>query len=496
MKDILRKQNSKNPYIAQISVLSDVAFIGHVQAFVISFAKYFNFCNQELMQIELMIEEGMLSTIQNAFSDEVVGMIDVKISYSPGKFRISIEDKGLPVDIKMLETSDNSYMSILLLKKIADEFRFTNLGKEGKKLELIKYIRNESILEQLAKIDKEEIQEELPPEKDPPTIRLIDNEEITLLSRLAFKVYGYTYISVFYYPEKIKELLEHGLLVSAVAVNQKNEIVGNLSLVFEKSDDMVADSGAAMVDPRYRGHNLFKNMKLFLKDYAEKRGMCGIYSEAVTIHLFTQLGNISLGAKETGIMLAFIKESVTFNKISDERTELRQSVVLYYLKTNKEPHRTIYVYPKFADIIRKIYAHAELDREVVEVDAHASLIPASDSTHYSTSVKPDINVAYIKIETMGPDVDDIIAVQTRQLCLKKIETIYLEFSMSEAYASVLARKANEMGYMFSGVIPELCDGDVLKMQYLNNVIVIPEHINLAGELSKEILEVIVQDYHV
>jgi serine/threonine-protein kinase RsbW len=67
--------------------------------------------------------------------------------------------------------------------------------------------------------------------------------------------------------------------------------------------------------------------------------------------------------------------------------------------------------------------------------------------------------------------------------------------MSEAYASVLTRKANEMGYMFSGIIPELCDGDVLKMQYLNNVIVIPENINLAGELSKEILEVIIQDYH-
>jgi serine/threonine-protein kinase RsbW len=37
-------------------------------------------------------------------------------------------------------------------------------------------------------------------------------------------------------------------------------------------------------------------MKLFLKDYAEKRE-CGIYSEAVSIHLFSQLGNISLGAK-------------------------------------------------------------------------------------------------------------------------------------------------------------------------------------------------------
>lgn len=494
MKDTLRKKILRNEYISKISVLSDVAFIGQVQAFVLSFARYFNFSENELVQIELIVEEAMLSTISNAFSDEITGMIDVKVGYAPGKFSISFEDKGLPVDIKMLETSDNSYVSILLLKKFADEFRFSNLGKGGKKLELIKYIRDQSILDIMSVTESEDAGAEVPSEKDRPTIRLIAPDEVTLLSRLAFKVYGYTYISVFYYPDKIKELLEMGLLVSAVCINKDNEIVGNLSLVFEKTGDPVADSGAAMVDPRYRGHNLFKNMKLFLKDYAEKRGMYGIYSEAVTIHLFTQLGNISLGAKETGIMLAFIKESITFNKIGNERSEQRQSVVLYYLKTNQEPRRTIFINSKFAELTRKICAHAELDREVVEVVDENGIKPASGSTHYATSVKSDINVAYIKIETIGPDAEATIAVQTRQFCLKKIETIYLEFPLSEEYAAVLTSKANAMGFLFSGIVPELCEGDVLKMQYLNNVVIKPENINLAGELSKEILNVIFQDY--
>lgn len=494
MKDTLRKKILRNDYISRISVLSDIEFITQVQAFVLSFARYFNFTDNELIQIELIVEEAMLSTISNAFSSEIVGMIDVKVAYVPGKFCISIEDKGLPVDIKMLETSENSYVSILLLKKFADEFRFTNLGKSGKKLELIKYISDQSILEIMSGDECDEFATELPPEKDVPIIRLINPDEVTLLSRLAFKVYGYTYSSIFYYPDKIKELLEMGLLVSAVCINKDNEIVGNLSLFFEKPDDKVADSGAAMVDPRYRGHNLFKNMKLFLKDYATGHSMFGVYSEAVTIHPFTQLGNISLGAKETGIMLAFIKENVTFNKISKEKTDQRQSVVLYYLRTNKEPRRTIYTNSKFAQIIREIYAHAELDREVKELNLIDGIRPSLETTHYSTSVKTDINVAYIRIEKIGFDAEDVILVQSRQFRLKKIDTIYLEFPLSEEYSAVLASRANEMGFIFSGIVPELCNGDVLKMQYLNNVIIDREKINLAGELSKKILDVIFQDY--
>ena len=69
--------------------------------------------------------------------------------------------------------------------------------------------------------------------------------------------------------------------------------------------------------------------------------MFGIYSESVTIHSYTQQGNISLGAKETGIMLAYASQAMTFKKIGGEKTEQRQAVVLFYLKINQEPHRKV-----------------------------------------------------------------------------------------------------------------------------------------------------------
>ncbi|HQO50467.1 MAG TPA: hypothetical protein PK939_08555, partial [Bacteroidales bacterium] len=112
----------------------------------------------------------------------------------------------------------------------------------------------------------------------------------------------------------------------------------------------------------------------------------------------------------------------------------------------------------------------------------------------TTVVKPDLNIAVIMILQHGADVIPLVAQQLRELCLKKIETIYLEIPVDEAYAAVVAREMNKRGFMLSGIIPELRNGDILKMQYLNNVYVNPDKIVMASPLHKEILGVIMQDY--
>ncbi len=164
------------------------------------------------------------------------------------------------------------------------------------------------------------------------------------------------------------------------------------------------------------------------------------------------------------------------------------------MQTNKEPHRKVYINSKFAGIVRKIYNNYDFDREVIEISEYNYLQANEEVTHYSTSVKPDLNIAYIKLEKIGRDAIDVIAYQLKQFKLKKIETIYLEYPVSEEYSAYITEKANEMGFLFSGIVPEFCDGDVLKMQYLNNVLIDADKINLAGELAKEILQYIMQDY--
>lgn len=94
-----------------------------------------------------------------------------------------------------------------------------------------------------------------------------------LLSMLLIRVkkahirsFGYTYaLESIYDPDRIRENIESGLTRSVVCVDKEtSEIVGHLALTFPAPGAKVVDSGQAVVDPRYRGHNIFKNMKTFM----------------------------------------------------------------------------------------------------------------------------------------------------------------------------------------------------------------------------------------
>ena len=486
----------QSDFIARLTLLSDKIFIPQAQVFAVSYARYFNFSESELQKIELIMEEAILSIIQNAFDEEEAGTIDVKIIYEPGKFIISIEDKGIPVDFHMLEKSEHSALGILLMKNLADEFRFINLGKDGKRLELMKYLPEENFPGMIGQEQQEHKQPEPSiPATDIPVIRLISPDDAEMLSRLVYRAYGYTYVSFYYFPEKIRELLADGLLICAVAINAQNEVVGNLSLHFEHAEAKVADSGAAMVDPRYRGHNLFKSMKNFLGNYSASVGLYGLYSEAVTIHLFSQQGNISLGAKETGIMLAYVEEKFTFKKISNiQLTGQRQACVLYYLKTSQEPQRTVYICEKFFPVMKKIYDNLDMHREVVRTDTSSTLPVAEIQSLISSVFKPDLNIAVISVSLVGEDALDQIRQQLKEFCLNKVDAIYVEMPVDTRAAAVLSDRLTGFGFMLSGVVPEYRDGDYLKMQYLNHVRVDAAKIQIASDLGKELLAEIMKSF--
>ncbi|KIH76875.1 hypothetical protein SAMN05660860_00703 [Geoalkalibacter ferrihydriticus] len=81
-----------------------------------------------------------------------------------------------------------------------------------------------------------------------------------------------------------------------------------------------------------------------------------------------------------------------------------------------------------------------------------------------------------------------------QLCEKKMEAIYLNLPMARREAAELAGQLAEHGFLFSSVIPELDNGDVLKLQYLNNVQIDPAKIAVVSETARDLLDFIVQQY--
>ncbi|MBK7867960.1 MAG: ATP-binding protein [Ignavibacteriales bacterium] len=477
--------------LSELTIPAQLNFLPIIVTLAKEIAEWFGFRDEKLREIELIIEESFVSVVENSFEPDELGIVSFKISYLPGKLKFTFEDKGLPVDVDKLEHEERSALGILLIKHLADEFKFVNLGKEGKRIEVVKNLPDEDIKHLVSETIPTE--PETAPKDEELKFSMLKSRDALELARLAYRAYGYTYASVAYLPEKLKEILEYGYLEAVTVRNSKDEFIANLGLFYDKPGAKVADSGMAIVDPRYRGHNLFKRMKMQAIEHGKTIGLYGLYSESVTIHPFTQKGNITLGAKETGLLIAFTGERVTFKKINDEGLSQRQAVMLYYLKIAEEQERTVYVPEIYEELMTRIYSDLKLNRVIHTTKSFKSIVEMSGETSLELSFKPDFNSAVITIEKYGEDILPILRLRVKELCMKKIDTVYLELPLSEPASMYLVPQFRDLGFFFGGLIPEFRDGDILKMQYLNNIFIDTSKIMIASENGRSILDFIVAD---
>ncbi len=481
------------PYgvVASTTVSTNLQSLRPVQLWAAEFARCFGMAGDELTRIELVVEEAFMSVAQSAFEPGETGKISFIMEHRPGSFIIAVEDQGLPLDLHQLEENEGLSLNLLLLRRLLDGFAFINRGTEGKRLELVKTIPTKSIVTVMEQQQFNGTEGAIL--TDTPMLRMLQPDEALALAQLAYRSYGYTYVSVFYYPELIREQLETGLMETCVAVMPDGRVIGALSLFYRQIEDKVAECGAAMVEPRYRGLNLFKEMKQFLFSHATAKGLYGIYSEAVTIHPYTQQGNLSLGARETGILLSYVSENVAFKKINNELMGQRQALVLFYYRLNQEPLRTIHAPTLYAGLIRHIYRENGLNRQVEEVDM--AEVTGQGETRLAIRIRRDtFNDATIELERIGCYACAMILHHTRELCEKKVEAIYINLHLENRETAVLAGQLAEKGYLFAGVIPELENGDILKLQYLNNVQFDPERVMVVSEHAKMLLTFVARQY--
>ncbi|MCK9515520.1 MAG: ATP-binding protein [Ottowia sp.] len=478
--------------IARTTVSSRLASLRPVQLWVMEFARCFGLPEDDIRRIELVVEEAFTSVAQSAFEPGETGDIRFVLEHRPGQLVIAVEDRGMPTDLAHLQANEALSLNLLLLRRLLDGFSFINRGTEGKRLELVKNLPAQSIAVQMQEQATVADTAALAPPTEEPRLRLLRPDETLAVAQLAYRSYGYTYVSDFYYPERIRERMESGLLEICGAVTDSGEVLGALCLFYEQADARVAESAAAMVQPRCRGMNLFKDMKQFLFAHGRAKGLYGIYSEAVTIHPYTQQGNITLGAHETGLLLSYVSENVAFKKIGDEMMGQRQALVFYYYRLNPEPLRTVYAPAVHAALVESIHARNGLRRqlEVVPQDH-----PGEGETRLSVHVRRDVfNDASITLQHAGHDAAALVMHHTRELCQKKVDVIYLNLVMCDPAAAALAGQLADKGYLFGSIIPEFAKGDLLKLQYLNNVAVDPEKIATASPFTAQLLQTLHQQY--
>ena len=77
-----------------------------------------------------------------------------------------------------------------------------------------------------------------------------------------------------------------------------------------------------------------------------------------------------------------------------------------------------------------------------------------------------------------------------------MDCIYLDLPLSQAATSRAGAGLRDLGFFFGGVIPEAHagGGDVLRLQYLNEVEIQRDDVRTASDFGEELLRMVFEDY--
>ena len=479
--------------IARITARTNRVFVPSYTGLVRGIATSLGFSREEASRLELVTEEACLNVIEHAYENDAFSYFTITVETGSGQFLIGIEDKGVPYDWERAERGEGVGAGLKIIQGCVDQVRYSNLGKEGKRIELIKNLPGDYPDAALMAIESSPRQEARNVEDVSLSLRLLRPDEGVGLARCFYHCYGYSYFDFVYHPQKMRELIEGGLQVSIVAVTPDDEIVGHFAMTKEASASLVAETGQAVVNPRFRGRHLFESMKKKAAELAREQGIRGLYSESVTIHPYTQKGNLSLGATETGILLDYVPQQITFKSI-DRQVSQRQTTVLFYLRTNEEPQREVYPPVQHREMIEKIYRHGSF-RRVLKDSPLRDIAELPAESRIEVKTHPELLIAFIRAHACGRDLTAFVKAHLRQMCINKYDCIHLDLPLCDPGTPLMAAAMERAGFSFAGVIPEFSDGgDMLRFQYLNNLSVEARDSVLVSELCRELYRYVLRCY--
>ncbi|CAA9448611.1 MAG: hypothetical protein AVDCRST_MAG14-660 [uncultured Rubrobacteraceae bacterium] len=217
---------------ARVTVTADAGFLPPLIDFVRQTAHRLGLRDEAAEHLDRVVEVVCRNVIEHAFEPGNDGRYDVLVLRRPGQVVVAVEDQGLPFDYECFKDGDDPVLSEMVHRSFADEVRFVNLGRRGNRVELIKALPHADVRDHLSVDEHHETAGASAASGDVPLeIRMMRPEESPALSRVVYRSYGYSYDrDDIYYPDRIRELQESGLMSSCVAVSPEGEFVGHLAL--------------------------------------------------------------------------------------------------------------------------------------------------------------------------------------------------------------------------------------------------------------------------
>jgi serine/threonine-protein kinase RsbW len=160
------------------------------------------------------------------------------------------------------------------------------------------------------------------------------------------------------------------------------------------------------------------------------------------------------------------------------------------MRVNTEPKRDAYPPVAYREGAQQVIEHSGLRRSI----KNASDVEISNSSRVSVNVRQDHNLAFLRVEEPGADLAEVVRLRLRELCLHHIDCIYLDLPLSHPATAQAGDGLRDLGFFFGCIIPEAhggdIGGDVLRLQYLNNIDIKASDVHTASDFGGELLGLI------
>jgi anti-sigma regulatory factor (Ser/Thr protein kinase) len=471
---------------SKLTIPNDHSYVKVAVSYADSVAGKLGFSERERADIRAALSEVVTRIIEHAFEPRERTVFDIACERVPLGLKITVSDAGIPFDPRRDSKRDGG---TLLTKNLMDEVSFNNLGRNGKETILVKYLRNQDITEYFQACHLEPYAQASQPTKHAAhpirfTVRQMKPDEAIEVSRAVYRAYGYSYaVPHVYYPERIVALNTSGHMYSAVAVTEEGDFAGHCALFRWDTADRIAELGLGVVKPEYRSHGIFIALTTHLIERARLEKLMGVFGQAVTNHTYSQQVGHRCGLRDCAIALGLVSETETFKGITEKLTQ-RESVVAHFMYLNKPEHVRIYPPQRHREMIRLLYNHVGAEPEMV---MDLGIPPATGQSVIRTETGGPKGFARIEIERAGEDIVSEVKSRLRDLCLGHFEVIHLRMDLFDPATPLYVDDFERLGFFFSGILPGACRGDALILQYLNNVPLDYDKINIDSELGRELL---------
>ena len=490
------------PVESIIMLPSQVRFVNPALAFIRATAASCGFSESALNDIEVAAEEALTNVIKHAFEGHPDETFKLSVRFTETDFMITIHEKGMPFSPdkvpdydpgKLEKTQVADGLGVYLMKSMMDDVIFENLGRDGKSLTLLKRIDTGQTKPTLEDGGNEVLV------KDKPAAAMGDisyemrpfrPEDALEVSRCAYQAYGYTYDSYIYYPEEITEKNESGELRSFIAAGKNSgEIMGHIALKYKNPDDRIAEIGVAFVKPEYRKSGILRAMNDFCYEQAVESKLFGLFGRAVTSHITSQKAADAMDFVACGVSLGLLPVDLDFKALTGKARQ-KESALLLYHRIFEEEERKIYPPLKHRNKISDLFKSLDIPVEFAESGED----PTAERSRINVNIINVLNIADIEVTAIGIDIKRELKSIHHDLCMKRLDAIFVQIDMEDRNSSLAAEQSEELGYCFSGVLPfGMKNRHELILQYMNNLGIDYDMIKLYSSSAVDLLNYIRED---